>query len=91
MTDPDIPDFSGLEGGEDQAAEDAVQEVVAWYSAQIMAERRSPVPDQERIEELKAGRQAALADQEQLASASPEEVARITVRYAARLNEINEP
>ncbi|SFT22158.1 hypothetical protein SAMN04487982_110167 [Streptomyces sp. ok210] len=61
---PDEPDFSGLEGGEEQAAEDAVQEVVNWYNAQIVTEqRRAPVPNEERIEALKAGREAALADQ----------------------------
>jgi hypothetical protein len=87
---PDEPDFSGLEGGEEQAAEDAVQEVVNWYNTQIIAERRAPVPDEERIEELKAGRQAALADKAQLATADPEEAGRIAAVYAARLRELNE-
>ncbi|MGA5363919.1 hypothetical protein [Streptomyces purpurascens] len=83
---PDEPDFSGLEGGEEQAAEDTVQEVVNWYNAQIITQRRAPVPDEERIEELKAGREAALADQAQLATADPEEAERIAAIYAARLN-----
>ncbi|MFC9131880.1 hypothetical protein ACFT4A_34295 [Streptomyces sp. NPDC057099] len=87
---PDEPDFSGLEGGEEQAAEDAVQEVVNWYNAQIITERRAPAPDEERIEELKAGREAALADQAQLATADQEEADRIAVVYAARLNALKE-
>ncbi|MFE7935492.1 hypothetical protein ACFU6S_43560 [Streptomyces sp. NPDC057456] len=87
---PDEPDFSGLEGGDEQAAEDAVQEVVNWYNAQIVAERRAPVPDEERTEELKAGRQAALADQAQLVTADPEEAERIAAVYAARLKELKE-
>ncbi|GHB03288.1 hypothetical protein GCM10010330_66920 [Streptomyces tendae] len=82
------PDFSGLEGGEEQAAQDAVQEVVNWYNAQIIRERRAPVPDEERLEELKAGRQAALADQAQLATADSQEAERITAVYAARLKDL---
>lgn len=87
---PDEPDFSGLEGGDEQAAEDAVQEVVNWYNAQFIAERRAPVPAEERIEELKAQRQAALDDQAQLATADPEEATRIAAVYAARLRELKE-
>ncbi|MCE0447065.1 hypothetical protein LT493_29570 [Streptomyces tricolor] len=59
MSDTPSSDFSGLEGGEDQAAEEAIQEVVNWYNIQLLQERRAPVPDEERIEELKAGREAA--------------------------------
>ncbi|MFF4837947.1 hypothetical protein [Streptomyces sp. NPDC001315] len=87
---PDDPDFSSLDGGEDQQADDIVREVVGWYNAQIVAERRAPVPDDEGIEALKAGREAALADQAQLATADPEEAARIAVVYAARLRELKE-
>ncbi|GAA2231167.1 hypothetical protein [Streptomyces nogalater] len=90
MSDTPTPDFSGLEGGDEQQAEDAVQEVVNWYNAQITKERRAPLPDEDRIEELKAGRQAALADQAQLATAGPEEAGRIAAVYAARLKELNE-
>lgn len=90
MSDPDIPDFSDLEGGEEQAAEDAVQEVVNWYNAQIIAERRAPVPDEKRIEKLKADREAALADGAQLATADPEEADQIAAAYAARLKELKE-
>ncbi|MDX3310582.1 hypothetical protein ACWGH3_02760 [Streptomyces sp. NPDC054884] len=87
---PDEPDFSGLAGGEEQQADDIVREVVGWYNAQIIAERRAPVPDDERIEALKAGREAALADQAQLATADPEEAAQIAAVYAARLRELKE-
>lgn len=87
---PDEPDFSGLGGGADQQADDIVREVVGWYNAQIITERRAPVPDDERVEELKAGREAALADQAQLATAGPEEEARIAAVYAARLRELKE-
>ncbi|MFB7031544.1 MULTISPECIES: hypothetical protein [Terrabacteria group] len=90
MTDPDVPDFSGLEGGEEQQAEDAVRAVISWYNTQLITEQRSPVFDEERIEKLRAGRQAALADQQQLATADPEEAARIAEVYAARLRELNE-
>ncbi|WP_328315503.1 hypothetical protein [Streptomyces sp. NBC_00388] len=89
MTDPDIPDFSGLQGGEEQAAEDAVQAVVHWYSTQIVAEHRTPVPDEERVDELKSARAGALADQAQLATADPEDAARLAEFYAARLKELN--
>jgi len=87
---PDEPDFSGLGGGEEQQADDVVREVVGWYNAQIIAERRAPAPDGERIEALKAGREAALADQAQLATADPEEADRIAAVYAARLRELKE-
>ncbi|MGW0704221.1 hypothetical protein ACWD0A_34060 [Streptomyces sp. NPDC002867] len=90
MSDPDIPDFSSLEGGEEQAAEDAVQEVVNWYNMQLLEERRAPVPDEERIEELKRSREAALADGAQLATADPEEADRIAAVYAARLKQLKE-
>ncbi|MEU8718235.1 hypothetical protein [Streptomyces sp. NPDC048663] len=85
---PDEPDFSGLDGGEDQQADDIVREVVGWYNAEIVAARRAPAPDDERIETLKAGRAAALADQAQLTTADPEEAARIAAVYAARLSEL---
>ncbi|MFB7506973.1 hypothetical protein [Streptomyces broussonetiae] len=90
MSDIPSPDFSGLEGGEEQAAEDAVQEVANWYIAQIITERRAAVPDEERIEQLKAGREAALADRVQLATAGTEEASQIAAGYAARLKELKE-
>ncbi|MEV7003205.1 hypothetical protein AB0N62_36780 [Streptomyces sp. NPDC093982] len=88
---PDDFDFSRLEGGDEQAAHDVIQEVVNWYDAQIITERRAPVPDGERIDALRAGRQAALADQTQLATADPEEAEQVAAAYAAaRLNELSE-
>lgn len=90
MSDPDIPDFSGLEGGDEQQAAGIVRDVVLWYNTQLAAERRAPVPDEDRIEELKQAREAALADQAQLATADPEEAAQIAAVYAARLKELNE-
>ncbi len=85
----DSPDFSSLEGGVEAQAADAVRAVVSWYNDQLLAEQRSPVPDEERVEELRAGRQAALADQQQLATADPQEAARIAEVYAARLKEFD--
>ncbi|OEJ21740.1 hypothetical protein AS594_39385 [Streptomyces agglomeratus] len=90
MSDPDIPDFSGLEGGDEQQAAGIVRDVVLWYNTRIAAEHNAPVPDEERIEELRQARQAALADQAQLATADPEEAAQIAAVYAARLKELNE-
>lgn len=89
VTDPDGPDFLGLEGGMEAQAADAVRAVVSWYNDRLLAEQRSPVPDEERVAELKGGRAAALADQQQLATADPEEEARIGEVYAARLKELN--
>ncbi|MFE5885498.1 hypothetical protein [Streptomyces hydrogenans] len=90
MRDPETPDFSGLEGGEEQSVEEAIREVVSWYSVQLLAEHRAPVPDDERVAGLRAGRDAALADQARLATADAEEVARIAFFYAARLKELRE-
>ncbi|TXS46993.1 hypothetical protein [Streptomyces sp. t39] len=90
MSDNPSPDFSGLEGGEEQAAEEAIQEVINWYNTQLLEERRSPVPDEGRAEELKAGREAALADRAQLATADPEEAGRVAATYAAGLKELKE-
>ncbi|GAB1339866.1 hypothetical protein ACE1SV_64560 [Streptomyces sp. E-15] len=42
------------------------------------------------MEELKAGRQAALDDQARLATAGPEETGRIAAVYAARPKELKE-
>ncbi|WP_129312414.1 hypothetical protein [Streptomyces sp. L2] len=91
MPDTPSPDFPGLKGGEEQAAQDAVQKVVHWYSTRIIKERRASVPDDQRLAELKAGRQAALADQAQLVTADLEEAGWIAAVYAARLKELNQP
>lgn len=87
----DSPDFSGLDGGDEQDAADIVRDVVTWYSTRIAAELRRPVPDEERVGELKAARQAALADQAQLATADPQEAERIAALYAVQLKELKEP
>jgi hypothetical protein len=85
---PDEPDFSGLEEGEVQQAVDIVQAVLHWYTEQIAAERRAPLPDEERIAQLTAGRAAAYRDLERLEEADPEEEDRLAALYAARLREL---
>ncbi|EST18108.1 hypothetical protein [Streptomyces niveus] len=87
MPDTPSPDFSQLDGGDEQQAMDAVQKVVAWYNKQIAAAYRAPVPDEERIAELKAAREKATGDQARLESAGPEETARIAAAYAALLKD----
>ncbi|MCY0954123.1 hypothetical protein [Streptomyces sp. H27-S2] len=92
MSNPtDGPDFAGRDehGGEDQQALDAVRAVVAFYSSQILDERRAPLPDEARMDELKAARQGALDDQARLDDVEPAEAARIASLYAARLQELN--
>ncbi|MFD3485009.1 hypothetical protein [Streptomyces sp. NPDC058665] len=87
MPDTPSPDFSDLDGGDEQQAMDAVRKVIAWYNSQIAAVYRAPVPDEDRIAELKAARQTATDDQARLETAGPEETARIAAAYAARLKE----
>jgi hypothetical protein len=90
---PDHPDsdLPGPDsGGDEEQALDAVRAVVSWYNAQLVTERRSSAPDEARMEELKAARQAAIDDQQRLETADPEETARIAVLYAARLRELND-
>ncbi|MFD5512134.1 hypothetical protein ACFWIB_30805 [Streptomyces sp. NPDC127051] len=88
----DAADVSGLDGhgGEEAQAVDAVRAVVAWYNARILDARRASVPDEERVEALKAGRQAALEDHQRLDTADPQETERIAALYAARLKELKE-
>lgn len=85
VSDPNTTGFEPLDGDEDQLARDAVREVIAFYNARIAAERRAPVPNDERIEQLKAARQAAIDDQTRLDTAGPGDAARIAADYAARL------
>ncbi|WP_438490116.1 hypothetical protein [Streptomyces sp. S186] len=87
---PNAPGSSPPGGGAEQQAYDAVRAVTLWYSAQITAERRAPVRDEGRIRELKAARRAALNDAVQLATADPEEAARVAAFYTARLRELME-
>ncbi|MFF3863610.1 hypothetical protein [Streptomyces sp. NPDC002209] len=85
MSDPNTADFEPLDGGEDQQARNAVREVIAFYNARVLEERRAQLPDGERIEQLKAARQAAIDDQTRLETARPGDAARIAADYAARL------
>ncbi|MEV8418973.1 hypothetical protein [Streptomyces niveus] len=81
------PDFSGLDGGNEHQAMDAVQKVLAWYNKRIAAAYRAPVPEESQIAELKAAREIATGDLARLESAGPEETARIAAAYAALLKE----
>lgn len=85
VSDRNTASFEPLDGDEDQLARDAVREVIAFYNARILDERRAPVPDEERIEQLKAARQAAIGDQTRLDTAGPGDAARVAADYAARL------
>ncbi|GAA1924230.1 hypothetical protein [Streptantibioticus ferralitis] len=76
-------------GGYETAVE-TVGLVIAWYSRQILAERRSDTPDPERLEQLMAQQRACVQDQRRLEEAGPEEAARITAVYAARLKELED-
>ncbi|MFH8717683.1 hypothetical protein [Streptomyces zaomyceticus] len=90
MTDRDNPDYSSLKGGEEESAEEAIQELVNWYNIQLLAEHRAPIQNEGLVAVLKAERAAALADQAQLATAGPAEAARIASFYAARLKELRQ-
>ncbi|MBT1185205.1 hypothetical protein HET69_14600 [Streptomyces sp. CJ_13] len=85
MSDPNTAAFEPLDGDEDQLARDAVREVIAFYNARLASARRTPVPDDAHIEQLKAARQAAIDDQTRLDTAGPGDAARIAADYAARL------
>lgn len=85
VSDPNTPSFEPLDGDEDQLARDAVREVIAFHNARIVDERRAPVPDDERIEQLKTARQAAIDEQTRLETAGLGEAARIAADYSARL------
>ncbi|MFF9432003.1 hypothetical protein [Streptomyces sp. NPDC014746] len=71
-----------------RAPADVVEEVMAWYSRAILAERRAPHSDPERLEQLLAQRQECARDRARLEEADAEETARITAAYAARLKEL---
>ncbi|MEV5283513.1 hypothetical protein [Streptomyces sp. NPDC052811] len=83
-------DFSGLPGGDEDHARDAVKEVMNWYNTQILTLRRGPVPDEERLAHLTGARQEAADALQALESAGPEETSRIAVLYAARLKALRE-
>ncbi|AXE27947.1 hypothetical protein C0216_31105 (plasmid) [Streptomyces globosus] len=71
-----------------QAPADVVEEVMAWYTRALLAERRASHSDPERLEDLLARRQECLRDRARLEEADAEEIARITASYAARLKEL---
>ncbi|MFG2533075.1 hypothetical protein [Streptomyces sp. NPDC048516] len=74
----------------DQAV-NVVRAVMAWYAGQVTKERRAPMPNPARVEELTAAWEAARADQNRLAEADPEEMARVAAHYAGRYRELREP
>jgi hypothetical protein len=82
---PSGPDGDGNAVGYELAYE-IVGTVIAWYSRALLLARRSG--DQQRLEELKAQRQACVEDQHRLKDAGPEETARIAAVYATRLKEL---
>ncbi|MGW1619939.1 hypothetical protein [Streptomyces sp. NPDC002172] len=65
-----------------------MQEVVHWYTEQIAAERRAPLPDEERLAQLTAGRTAAYRDLQRLEDSDAQEEDRLAALYAARLREL---
>ncbi|WP_331735851.1 hypothetical protein [Streptomyces sp. NBC_00057] len=68
-----------------EAAKQLVQDVSNWYAEQIMKERDSAGPESERLKTLKEELAACAADLLALQEdASPDEVAEIAARYAAR-------
>ncbi|WP_370424254.1 hypothetical protein AB8O64_36485 (plasmid) [Streptomyces sp. QH1-20] len=91
MPDPAVPSSSpepADPAAAYQAASDAVAQVIAWYSQQLLAERRSPAPAPERLNRLIAEHAQCVRDRAGLEDAAPAEVARIASLYAARLKEL---
>ncbi|MFI5905410.1 hypothetical protein [Streptomyces cyaneofuscatus] len=90
MHDPSSPSDSRepADAAGPQASADVVEEVMAWYTRELLAERRTPRPDPERLEHLLSRRQECVRDRARLEEAGPEETARITAAYAARLKEL---
>ncbi|GHC44897.1 hypothetical protein [Streptomyces cinnamoneus] len=70
---------------------ETVGRVIAWYSREILAERRSPAPDTARMEQLIAEHRECMQDQARLEEAGGEEMAQLNARYAARLEELGSP
>ncbi|MHA4818778.1 hypothetical protein ACXZ65_31025 [Streptomyces aculeolatus] len=71
-----------------EAVEELIQEVSAWYAAQIIKERRAGVPDADRYKVLKEELAACAADHQALQDANETEVAEIASRYSARVKEL---
>ncbi|MEU5053533.1 hypothetical protein [Streptomyces sp. NPDC021096] len=90
---PAGPSGDPAHGSSDATADDAftaVTRVIAWYTQQILAERRSAAPDQGRLEQLLERQRACVADRNRLAGAGPEETARIAADYEARVKKLSE-
>ncbi|MFC8016282.1 hypothetical protein [Streptomyces cinereoruber] len=68
--------------------EQLIDEVSAFYTEQIVAVRRAGTSDPERLEVLKQGLAACVADRQALHDASAKEAAEIAARYAARAREL---
>ncbi|MFE3144293.1 hypothetical protein [Streptomyces scopuliridis] len=83
---PGEPEPSGAVSRE--ATADVMGQVTAWYNREILAERRAPGPDPERLEQLIARRRECVQDRARLEEAEGEEAARIGALYAARLKEL---
>ncbi|MEV5203224.1 hypothetical protein [Streptomyces sp. NPDC053720] len=71
-----------------QGSADAVSEVMAWYTRELLAERRASHSDPARLEHLLARQQECVRDRARLGDADTEEASRITALYAARLKEL---
>ncbi|MFE1876805.1 hypothetical protein ACFW9N_39125 [Streptomyces sp. NPDC059496] len=65
--------------------------MIAWYSEQIMEQRRAAEPDQVLLGELLEARRVCVEDQRALGEASAEEVAGILAAYAARYRDLTLP
>ncbi|MGW2600007.1 hypothetical protein [Streptomyces klenkii] len=74
-----------------EVAFETVGRVSAWYSREILAERRSPAPDTARLERLIVQYRESVQDQARLKEVGGEEMARINARYAARWQELQGP
>lgn len=79
---------SGDEGYE--VAAEHVRRVIAWYTAQIGAELRSAVPNQQRLEDLTTARQACQEDLRALDDAEAEDLARIASDYQERFIQLRQ-
>ncbi|WP_461033887.1 hypothetical protein [Streptomyces mayteni] len=93
MRDPaSSPEPSSSEDAGDglEEVQQAVVQVIAWYTQEILAERRRPTPDEARIERLTVEQQACLADRDALEDGDDQEVARLAAIYAARLKALGE-
>ncbi|MEW1551839.1 hypothetical protein [Streptomyces tsukubensis] len=82
------PEFPSLPESSHAVAVETVGLVIAWYRERILAERRSSASDPRRLERLITEYRECVRDRERLEEAAPEDVARVTALYAARLKEL---